>query len=456
MKEITHKQIRDSIQGFLDEQFQKKADTDLKKLEKLDTAKEPEKVAETNAEITRWREKYQLENWMKDDAMRMAGQLRFGTHISKGIHPDSKGDNVNFKPESSVPEGFVGTHSLSNQPMDANRNAAALPLVAFFETPVSEASDTKIRDLIVADHPALEGVFSQDAENSKQYRQAFKSALAAEITSPSTDELNKQLLWPLPNAISNNAYINVVPLHPSALTSTFLKSVNEARYSEENKQARDNRKKKDVVQAAYISISDLAVVRLGGTKPQNVGWLTSKQGGRNYLLPSLPPIFSTRRNYRLTKTQTTLFMPHLSQCCDSGLKQLYEVFKAPKNVVKVRKGRKDALDFIIAGIFAWAEDIQYNNPPGWSKDYQLAWPEKYWLDRLRATLEGEEEFAKNRAIDDWHQDIAERFARWLNQRLQYKFPKLTSDLGDNEYPEWQREMKDAIKSSLRSGSEVFA
>src|SRR5690606_14635771 len=120
--------------------------------------------------------------------------------------------------------------------------------------------------------------------------------------------------------------------------------------------------------------------------PQNISQLTSKQSGRNYLLPSLPPSLDSKQSYRLNKTQTTLFEARLVQCCGFGLKELFEVVTERKNTVDIRDARKDALDLIIAGIFKLAESIQTIYNPGWSKDYQLSMAEKYWLDPNRAML----------------------------------------------------------------------
>ena len=151
----------------------------------------------------------------------------------------------------------------------------------------------------------------------------------------------------------------------------------------------------------------------------------------------------------------TLFEQRLTQCCSFGLKELYEVVAEQKNTVDVRDARKDALDLIIAGIFKLVETIQTSYTAGWSKDYQLSMAEKYWLDPYRVRLEGEEEFAKNREQSDWVQEIVELFSLWLNQRLQKRFKNIASYFGDTEFTEWQREIEQAIKASLRSGKELF-
>lgn len=448
--EITDNAVKAAINSFLNARIERAGEKAFKALAKLDTAQDPLKIAELNEEIAAIKQKFSLESWIPK-AEKMAGQLRFGTHISKGVHPDSRGNNVNFKPLKPLPEGVVGSQSLKSLALDANGNAAALPLASFFETVVCEETGVSIRDLIAESHPSLMAVFSQDTLT------VFKAALDAEITQPSTHELNKQLLWPLHSAISSDSYINIVPLHPSALTSTFYQLINGRRYSEANKTARDSRKRKEPSEhQAYVSMMDLAYVQLGGSNTQNIGQLTSRQGGRNLLLPSLPPLFTSTETYKLSKIQKTLFTPKLSRCCRNGLQELYGVVQAFKNVIETRNSRKLALDSIIAGITTWAEHIQLTYSPGWSKDYQLDWCEKYWLDPSRGALEGESEFWEQRIASDWREVLVNRFALWLNEQLKRKFPNLANDFGETEYQEWQREIEDAIKASLRSGKEVFA
>lgn len=456
MNAITSSQVKDSIARFLTEQYEKKATPELKALERLDSEKDAAKVAEINDSIQKLREKYQLETWMQDAALRMAKQLRFGTHISKGVHPDSKGDNINFSCMGELPEGLVASQTLSKLDMDANGNAAALPLAAFFDTPVDDFGSIRIRDLIQRQDPALEGAFSADEQLSSQYAQHFKAALDNTLEKPCTDELNKQLLWPLESAISEDRYITIVPLHPAALTHQLYQKLNELRFGEANKQAKDNNKRQGAEKVPYVSLNDLAVIQLGGTKPQNISQLTSKQRGRSYLISSLPPLFESRQHYRLSPSQNTLFDRKLARACRVGLSRLYEVILAEKGTVDVRDARAEAVDILLADLFSLAEQIQQTSSPGWSKDYSLSMSEKYWLDPGRAVLEGQEDFAKQRSANDWKNQIAGTFALWVNEQLKARFKNLASKFGDNEFREWKSEFEDAMGASLRAGQEMFS
>lgn len=455
MYEITQTRVQQTVAKFLQEQLAKKLEPEEKALEKLDPAQDRDKVDKKQEAISRLKERFKLDSWMKDAAERMATQLKFGTHISKGVHPDSRGDNLNFQSTEALPEGLVGSQTLKELPLDANGNAAALPLAAFFETWVDEKQGIKLRHLIQDKHPSLHGVFASSEETSKTYATAFKEALDSEVEAPTTYERNKQLLWPLEGAMENDSYVTLIPLYPSGLTSTFFNKLNGIRYSEENKLAKENRKKKNVEQQAYASIPDIGITRLGGTKPQNISQLTSKQSGRAYLLQSLPPVDFQKKLFRIRESQTSLFDKRLTNFLREDLNKLYEVVEENKNTVEVRDKRKAILDSALSQLLVLAEHIQTIYSPGWSKTYQLSMSEKYWLDPKRENLEDEEEFAESRQTADWQEDICHRFAQWLNERLQQRFPDQAIDFGDAEFREWLREMEDAIKASQRSGKGVF-
>ncbi|MBE8168112.1 MAG: type I-F CRISPR-associated protein Csy1, partial [Shewanella sp.] len=413
---------------------------------------ESEQAISINAEILALKERFSKDSWLNNAATKMAKQLNFGTHISKGVHPDSKGDNVNFRAKHSLPQGVVGTQLIIEPKLDANGNAAALPLAAFFNVTIRNQT---LRDLILDEDSALDGVFADDKALSNSYCEAFKTALQGDLTSPKNHEKNKQLLWPLDNAITDNHYHCITPLYPSSLTHAVYHKINGSRFSEANKLARDNRKKKNIEHTPYVSINDLASIQLGGTNPRNVSLLTSKKGGRNYLLESLPPSYSRQHEFSISKREPNFFNKNLAYHCYLGLKNLFEVIEAPKSVMDVREQRKQALGLILGQVIQQAAYIQQHYSAGWSEDYRLNMSQKYWLDPTRAELETQESFKQAREKGDWCADIMQHFALWLNNELRTKFPKQKTGFDDTEYREWLREMETAIKTTQRAKQGVF-
>ena len=458
MNDIPPELASNAVKAFLASQYDKKTETEQKQLAKAIENKEHEKVSELKETLVDAKEKYSVAHWIPDAAIRMAKQLNFGTHISKGVHPDAKGDNVSFKSINNLPEAIVGTHSIDSSYIDANGNAAALPLAAFFDFEINET--TKICDLILADNTNFIASLNNDQTLASTYQQTFKEALQNKITEPVTHERNKQTLW-VTNAyeetdIEQLDYINIVPLYPSVLTHEVYQRINRLKFSDENKAARDNRFKKTAEQQPYVSLNDLATVQLGGTKPQNVSLFMSKQGGRNYLFPSLPPIIKHERNFKLSKFANSIFSIGMEYNAREAIQSIFKSIKDTRNIVDVRDARKRAIDEVLYQIFAAAEDIRTTLPAGWSKDYELDRIEKLWLDPKRADLEGETEFkAEREEDDDWHSQIVHRFARWLNTLMQTEFKQIASDFGDAEHLEWEREIEDMKKRYERAGKGVF-
>lgn len=447
-----------AIKAFLESLYDKKTDTEQKQLAKAVESNDLNKITELKATLAEAKEKYSVTSWIPDAATRFAKQLKFGTHISKGVHPMSRGDNISFSKKNDIPIAFVGTHSIKSDYIDANRSAAALPLAAFFDFEVSET--TKIRDLILAENIDFIASLASDQKLAKTYQQAFKTAIQNVITEPVTDELNKQVLW-VTNAyegldIEALDYINVIPLYPSVLTHEVYQRINHLKFSDENKVARDNRFKKTADQRPYITLNDLATLQLGGTKPQNVSLLMSKQGGRNYLLPSLPPIIKHERTFKLSKFSSSIFSTGMEYNAREAIQSIFKSIKDTRNIVDVRDARKNAIDEVLYQIFALAEDIRSTMPAGWSKDYELERAEKLWLDPKRTDLEDEEDFKAERETDNaWHNQIVHRFARWLNTLMQAEFKDIASDFGDAEHLDWEREIEDMKKRYERAGKGVF-
>ncbi|VTM25050.1 CRISPR type I-F/YPEST-associated protein Csy1 [Stutzerimonas stutzeri] len=434
-----------AIQQFLVEQNLKKSGADRKKLENASLS-EKEALLKKIAEYD---EKYRFDVWVPNAALVLAKQLYFGTHISRGIHSSSKGDNVNFQSAPTLPPELVGSQLIPKLELDANGNAAALPLAAFFNIIVDAEKGVTLKELLLTNDPRLEGCFTDDPELSNQYKVCFQNALKGDLTKPSSDERNKQILWVNHPDPQEDNYTCLVPLYPSSLTNHFYYKINQLRYSDTNKQALSNRYKKDTEQFSYTTLQSIGVTVLGGTKPQNVSQLTSNQGGRNYLLPSLPPIFKSREQIRLTEKQKTIFNRRLAYVCSDGLNMLYEVVRAEKNIYPERDKRKFALELIAQTVLMQAERIQKTHPAGWSKDYLLNEYQKYWLDPNRAELDGEELFRQQAEQDNWSAEIIHQFASWVNKCLKREFKSIQEDFAKPEYNQWRRDMEKAIATQAR-------
>lgn len=453
LETITEQKVKDAIQAFLTAQYDKKTEKEKKQLAKAIEDNDVAKIAELNELLQPFKDKYQKSTWLIE-AKKMAENVQVGTHVSKGVHPSSKGDNVNFN--MAVSHEYVNTKTIESRFLDANspRGAIDLPLVAFFEWEVIENSGIKMRDVILQNTSAITNSFADDLALSSQYQQAFLDCLNNQIKQPKTHETNKQILWALSqDDADSDHYVTLIPLYPAVLTHEFFHMVNQKRYSEVNKVARENRSKKTVEQKPYLTMKDMATVQLGGTKPQNVSQLMSKQGGRNYLLPSMPPIFKQSQDIRISPNVTSIFSTKaLEYKAKDALNALFTIINTNYNNVNIREARKAILSDIAYQVISLGETLQVIRPAGWTKDYHsLSMNQKYWLDPKRAELVGEEAFKQARETEDWRTAIEVDFANWLQGILKIEFKAFDHHFADPEHNEWKSEMADEIKKALRLG-----
>ena len=455
-----------AVKNFLLSQIDKKTEKEQKQLEKAKEKNDINAIAELNAKIAEVTEKFNAKDWLEHAATKMSKSLKFGTHISKGIHPAAKGDNIRFNLKKDrlkqLPIYFVGTHSINSQFIDANGDAAALPLASFFDFPISETQ--KIKDLILEDNIDFIQSLSDDIEQAKSYHQAFKRALLNVIETPVSHERNKQMLWPenpySAEHLSDLDYTTIVPLYPSVLTFDVYQKFECLYFSKENEQACKNHFENKTPQQPYINIPDLATIKLGGTKAQNVGKLNNLQSGKHYLLPSMPPPPLARKGSRIenmlpSKNEKTLFNSKLQYHCKRDLEQFFKLIKDNRNNVDLRNKRKEVIDSILHTLFSLADYIRSQFPAGWSKNSEFEINQRYWLDPMRSKLEGEEDFALKRSQEAWITDIMDNFANWMNQILKAQFPKLKANIAEAEHLEWKREIEEHKKYYERIGKGVF-
>jgi CRISPR-associated protein Csy1 len=459
MDNISWQDIRKVILDFLQQRLANNSNykTETSKLEK---AKElGDQIAENEAQqkLAELAKRFDFETWMEDAAIRRISWLLIATHIAKGVHPSSKACNANYntqiKPNNL--NNLVSSATVNSLPFDAS-GAAALDIFGLLNQVVK--NDITILQLIINNHPAVQEALSNDKNKSALYLENFKQLLKDNWSDAQASELNKQIFWPNSEETylsqHENNYRLLIPLHPSALCHLVYQKV-QTRFSEENKNARELRKKKDVEYQSYFSFHDLAVVKLGGSNAQNASQLIGSQMGRNFLLPSMPPKFQKSQFPSISKQQETIFNNALQYFCRFGFKLLFDMVESPKNIVEERDDRKDAFTVILSLLLKFARHIQTTQPAGWSRDYSLNFNEKLWLDPQRAQLENEEEFKKLYEQGDWQQSLEKRFATWVQNALKEKFKNFKQQFADPEFSEWRREFNAAVKASQRKREGIF-
>jgi len=236
--------------------------------------------------------KYDYHEWLADAARRVA-QIQAVTHVLKATHPDARGTNLHVVPNSLPRHAEIGTHLLSdNFADDIVGNAAALDVYKFLKL---EVESRRLLDWLQADDADLLRALHEDAATADQWAAAFKR-LVRSPAALASHGLAKQVYWCMSGKPADDGGFHLLqPLFSSSLAHAMHQEINDVRFGEANKAARQARRDKKAHDAPYRDYRNLAIRKLGGTKPQNISQLNSERGGLNYLLSSLPPRWDQER-----------------------------------------------------------------------------------------------------------------------------------------------------------------
>jgi CRISPR-associated protein Csy1 len=378
-----------------------------------------------------------------EDAARRAGQIQAVTHSLKATHPDARGTNLYRPPDVLAHHREVGSHTLGTAfASDVVGNAAALDVYKLLRIDVD---GRPLLDAVLADDQDLAKALSDDADESGRWIKAF-AALVQPRGTPASHTQAKQLYWLTgDDPRKDDNFHLLAPLYASSLAHAVFKTINEDRFGDAGKAARQARREKRDHPTGCREYPHLAEQKLGGTKPQNISQLNSERGGKNYLLASLPPNWKSRAIREPYNTES--IFPRFGQRTEvRELAQGLGKFLAsnPDPNLETRQRREAYFDGLMDELILFAAELQTALPAGWSLDARcrLVRAEQLWLDPARA--EQDEEFRNDWRRMDWPEDIGRRFGNWLNSKLVDRLP-----VGDVEQRHWADELLGHTEWSTR-------
>ncbi len=421
------------IQRFLKERFDTKA----------------EKLAPDDPKYQALVDQFQFDTWI-NDAARRVGQLQVVTHSLKPIHPDAKGSNLYAPPESLHAHNLVGSHVLpADFAGDVVGNAAALDVYKFLKLQFEGKS---LLERALENDSEFAKALSDNPEQARAWINAF-SAITEPRGEHASHTRGKQLYWLVGDdaaELENDAdnFRLLAPLYATSLAHHVFQTINHDRFSEEAKDSRKAKREGKYAEQPVHSYPNLAVQKMGGTKPQNISQLNSERGGNNYLLASLPPSWNVRDIRPPLKVASVFSRPGVFGS-RSEVRSLVEDFKRfletdPSADMHTRDLRDDYTAMLMDELALFAMQM-HSLPAGWSDDEkcELVAEEAFWLDPGRA--EEDVPFREARNSVEWAEEIRHRFANWLNAALGEKLP-----LGDVEFRHWQKTLaKDATHQRLQ-------
>ena len=396
-----------------------------------------EKLAEDDPKRAELQAQFVPAVWLEDAARRVS-QIQAVTHSLKPIHPDAKGSSLFREPSSLASLAEVGSHTLgASFDADVVGNAAALDVYKFLKL-VHQGRN--LLELSIAGDADFAAALSDAPAKAQAWMAAF-AGLADQRDQFSSHTQAKQIYWPIGGDPHDDAgYHLLAPLYPTSLIHRVHLTLRDDRFSDSAKAARAARKAGEPHERVVHDYGrDLAIQKLGGTKPQNISQLNSERRGENALLASLPPVWKSADVKPLYGVDSLFkrfgYLPEV-RTLTGHLRRLLD---GNPDANKQTRERRDALvEALIDELLQFAAELGTLDA-GWSNDPQCDLPpaQRAWLDP-----EGSDS-----PIDDASDRVASDFANWLNARLRDPLP-----MGDAEYIYWRKLARTQFKQEEREAA----
>ncbi|CAN8140866.1 CRISPR-associated protein Csy1 [uncultured Thiomicrorhabdus sp.] len=342
---------------------------------------------------------FSLAEWLPNAAKR-AKQLNLVSHPSKFSHPGAKTSSViaQARPEN---DGLLRFGNVEKVEMDVFGNAAAIDVFKFLSLKLQDGQT--VLKHVEDRSESIQQQFAIPSESFDSLHQGFMEIKSDGGSQVATSGKVKQVYFPVEEEEAGYHLLSI--LTSSGMMYELKQRINQIRFSEEAKQAREDRKSGEYNADGAREIYDLTAIGFGGTKPQNISILNNANGGVAYLLKFVPPDLSPR-NIRLPKKDffnQTLW----TKAFDWIFSQLNYVLSDWRNNIDIRLKRdelfaeavyqaSETLWKVRAIEAGWSQSDTYDSLPQW---------QKHWLDTAYET-----ERAEN---DDYIDQAVAAFSGWF-------------------------------------------
>lgn len=353
-------------------------------------------------------------DWL-DDAAKRAKQITLVTHAPKFTHGDARGGGARVERQEG--EGYLSTASLTAPVIDVIGNAAALDVANLL---LLEADGKRLVDLIQDDDTSSLAAFTNDKVQLETWCDGLSQALVGGVVT--THTLAKQTYFPV-----DEGYHLLSPLFASSLCHALYQRIDQSRFGDEAKAAREARRKNEFSDLTVVDFPHLAEQHFGGTKPQNVSLLNSKRYGRAYLLSCQPPAWQDRLTAPESQEHFWIRYEYRVAATLGELSRFLKSVVQVDNNAAIKQRRAGLVDDLMGALLHYGAELR-TLPAGWSRAMTEPMSEAFcrWLDPIDGQTLSDEEANQ----------IALEFGRRLNRRLQ----KRLAHIGDAELHVWRRQL----------------
>lgn len=386
---------------------------------------------------------YEYSTWLSVAASR-SHNLKIVTHPIKFTHSAIKGaTSIQLKAENMADHSEIGTHNLKHEFQEDCAIADAKHLDVYSLLTNVIVDDRQLLEWVRSSDADLQMALHEDQSVAQSIMAAFNEVFQQDskiISSP----LAKQIFWLHgEDPEDNDQYHLLQPMFSSSLEEVVHREIRDSREAMFNSRGT---KKQSPTYEDYHSYPNLVGRSLGGSNAQNVSPRNKARGGINYLLSSLPPKWSSSNRIKLLHVDSVFSAFRWFEDVPDLLKALSEfLLSDPERIKETRETREGLEQALGQQLALFGESIRLSQEPGWTRapNCQLPLCEKLWLDPERTELplrdsheDEDADFNAAYAWGDWPDEVASRFASWLNAYLRDK--KITA-VGDAEHKHWAKQ-----------------
>lgn len=356
---------------------------------------------------------------------------KLATHIGKFTHPDADVDVAIYCKPNQL-NGYVTTGNTTCQ-WDVSQVANYSSSGGLLLQPVlPENSVSVLEGILTNDKPVEEelDLLGLPIENLKTKIQWLNEE--RKKTPKKTDRHIKQVYFP----IAEGEY-HLLSIMPSSSLSLEMyqriRKINGHKINCYDKTSEDYGKPCE-------EVTELTMISFGGTQPQNISALNSLRRGKAYLLSSLPP---SLQEVKVRIPKSDFFKEYIWQKSQKKkLYQLHDYMKSTRNNLNVRRNIRALVHKTMGDVIDTAYKIRATGN-GWSNDEKytnLPHAQKIWLDDI---------YKEERKNNDWLQEIAGSFARWMIASYEKTLGNEKIILGDREWLFIKQFMEKKLKDEVK-------
>ncbi|MGB9499965.1 MAG: type I-F CRISPR-associated protein Csy1 [Dissulfuribacterales bacterium] len=375
--------------------------------------------------------KYSLAKWLPD-AVKRAKQLSMVSHPGKFTHPSAKVSSV-IAAAKCKPDGFLRSGNVEVG-LDVFGNAAALDVHKFLMIVMDDGKT--VLEHLEQDSDTIREYFTIPTIPYSEIAEGLLAVKSDNQTGKTTSGRVKQVYFP----VADDYHLLSI-LTPSNLIFEMKKRINNMRFSDEAKEVRNARKKGEIHSNGFSDIYDLTVIGYGGTKPQNISVLNSQNGGKAYLLSSLPPTLKQRR---VNPPKDNFFAKKYLgvKGFEADFQRFHKNLKSGQKNFHARNRLHRTIRDILHQVIDESWQVRFL-AAGWSdSDYYKRLPlyQKLWLDQQFED--------KRRDETEWLDAVKEGMARWFVNMYLKLWGEDAQPLGDKQIKQI-RNMIDEYEGALQ-------